>query len=29
MKFIELTDEQRGRIANAEGPEEILEMAKA
>ena len=29
MKYKDLTDEQRNKIANAKSPEEILEMAKA
>ena len=28
MKFNKLSDEQRSKIADAKGPEEILEMAK-
>ena len=29
MKYQDLTEEQKGRIADAKSPEEILEMAKA
>lgn len=29
MRYSDLTDEQRSKVANAKSPEEILEMAKA
>ena len=29
MKYEDLTEEQKGKIAGAKSPEEILEMAKA
>ena len=29
MRYGDLTDEQKGKVANAKGPEGILEMAKA
>ena len=29
MKYSDLTDEQKSKVANAKSPEEILEMARA